>query len=71
MINPLQQRVDRHQLTQQLVAHALLVNSDRPVHDEDGEFLGHWQDEEWVGTLLILARKLAEIEKNNWEKMYL
>jgi len=29
-----------------LIAHALLVSADRPVHDEDGEFLGHWQDDE-------------------------
>ena len=68
--NPLQQQVDRHHLTQQLVAHALNVSSDCPVHDDDGEFLGHWQDEAWIKTLLVLARKLAEIEGNNWRTNY-
>jgi hypothetical protein len=67
MSNPLQDRVDRQALMQQLVAHALNVSCDRPVHDEDGEFLGHWQDEHWVETLLKIARSLAEIEGNTWK----
>lgn len=66
MSNPLQKQVDRYFLTQELVAHALTVSADHPVHDEDGEFLGHWQDEKWIETLLIIARKLAEIEENTW-----
>jgi hypothetical protein len=66
MSNPLQDRVSQHQLRQQLVAHALNVSCDRPVHDEDGDFLGHWQDECWIETLLKIARELAEVEKNAW-----
>jgi hypothetical protein len=67
--NAMQQRVSKHELTRQLVAHALNVSSDRPVHDEDGEFLGHWQDEAWIERLRGLARELADIEKNTWESM--
>jgi hypothetical protein len=65
--NVMQQRVSRHELTQQLVAHALNVSSDRHVYDDDGEFLGHWQDEDWVERLRGLARELANIQKNTWE----
>jgi hypothetical protein len=64
--NLLQQKVDQHELTRQLVAHALLVRSDRPAYDEDGELLGHWQDTEWIERLTEIAQKLAEIEKNRW-----
>lgn len=49
-------------LINRLIAHALNVSSDRPVYDEDGEFLGHWQDPQWVLTLRSLARDLADIE---------
>jgi hypothetical protein len=65
--NAMQQRASKHELTRQLVAHALNVSSDHPVHDEDGEFLGHWQCEPWVERLRGLARELADIEKNTWE----
>jgi hypothetical protein len=67
--NAMQQRVSKHELTQQLVAHALNVSSDRPVHDEDGEFLGHWQGEAWIERLRGLARDLADIEKSDWESI--
>jgi hypothetical protein len=67
--NLLQQTVDQHELTRQLVAHALLVRSDRPTYDEDGELLGHWQDTEWIKRLTEIAQKLAEIEKSKWVKV--
>lgn len=66
MNNSLQQKVDQHELTRQLVAHVLLVRSDRPTYDEDGELLGHWQDVKWIERLKEIAQKLAEIEKNRW-----
>jgi hypothetical protein len=67
--NAMQQRASKHELTQQLVAHALKVSNDRPVYDEDGDSLGHWQDEAWINRLMELARELADIEKNTWESL--
>jgi hypothetical protein len=64
--NSLQQKVDQHELMRQLVAHALLVRSDRPTYDEDDELLGHWQDTEWIERLMEIAQKLAELEKSKW-----
>jgi hypothetical protein len=58
--------VKRRQLTKLLAAHALNVSSDRPVHSEDGDFLGHWQDQVWVERLRELARELADLEKDMW-----
>lgn len=55
--------VNKRQLTLLLVAHALNVSSDRFTYTEDGEFLGHWQDEKWIERLRKLARELADIEK--------
>jgi hypothetical protein len=64
--NSLQQKVNQYELTRQLVAHALLVRSDRPAYDEDGELLGHWQETEWIERLMEIAQQLAEIKKNKW-----
>jgi hypothetical protein len=41
---------------------------DRPVHSEDGEFLGHWQHEAWVKRLRSLVRELADVEKDKWSQ---
>jgi hypothetical protein len=64
--NALQQRVDRRELPNRLAAHALSVRGDRPTYDDNGEFLGHWQGEEWIEKLRSLARELADLEKDKW-----
>jgi hypothetical protein len=60
-LNIMTQRVKREQIIQALVAHSLLVASDRPCYDEDdpSELLGHWQTVEWTDKLKDLAGQAA------------
>ena len=54
-------------IVNRLVEHALLVRSDRPTYDEDGNLLGHWQDEQWIKRLIILAQTLQSQEDEWWK----
>ena len=60
-LNIMTQKVKREQVIQALVAHSLLVASDRPCYNEDdsSELLGHWQTVEWIDKLKDLAGQVA------------